>query len=133
VLTSQQLAVDLDYLTRVLKDVDIDLVEPEFRSYLNYRGEKVVHSCDDMKTDYESGFCQDDDLYFLTSARADLGYQGYSYACQRHLRKLAFQFALTLEERSLDREYDEWNDSLCSECGAPQDSSLEPHEHEFSA
>lgn len=128
-LTSQQQAVELDYLTRVLKDVDIDVVEPEFSSYINYAGKRIFHSCDDMKTDYEAGFCNGG-LFFLTSARPDLGVQGYSYSCKRHLRKLAFQYALYLEEKSLDREYDAWEDSLCKECGQPQDSSLEPHDHE---
>jgi hypothetical protein len=106
----------LEALISPIRDVDCSLVEPEFRSYTNYAGELVSHSCDDLAhEEWEQGFCDESELYCLTDAR-DLPFvhkhNGWSYACKRHLRKLVFEFALAIEEKCLDHEFDVYCDKL---------------------
>jgi len=95
--TDDQLLVD------ITKYVDVATVEDVGAEHA---------SCDDMKSGYEAGFCMDV-LYLITakySTERRLQFHGWSYACERHLTKLVLEFALRMEEKHLDVDYDEWND-----------------------
>jgi hypothetical protein len=71
-------------------------------------------SCERMASDsWEAGFCTDDLFYVAAQTYLERGvhnYYGYTYACSRHLRAVALALCVTLEERSLDRAYNEWTD-----------------------
>lgn len=84
--------------------------------YIGFDHKTYSHCCDDMKSGYEAGFCNGD--LFLLTVNDEMakdywrvkGYGGWSYACSRHFAKLLFAFALALEERYLDGEFDKWED-----------------------
>lgn len=127
-----QITTSLDF-SLAHPDLMIEKMEPEEASYIGYDGSRAVHSCEEMSSGWESGFCNGG-LYFLSARFHEDNprgsYLGYTYSCKRHLRIISLRFSLSLEERSLSHEYDQWQDSLCVECGEPTDSSGEPHDHE---
>ena len=90
----------------------------EDRTYVSYDKKIVHHTCERMGSDYEELFCTGGLFYVSAATRLENGsqnYYGYTYACQRHLRAVALAMCVTLEERSLSREYDLWQDSLHEE------------------
>ena len=93
----------------------------EDRTYISYDHKVVHHTCERMGSDYEELFCTGGLFYVCSATKLERGsqnYYGYTYACQRHLRAVALALCVTLEERSLDREYDLWQDSLHEETQA---------------
>ena len=96
-------------------DLLIEQLEGEDEtSYIGYKGDRIHHSCERMASDsWEAGFCADDLFYVAAQTYLERGvhnYYGYTYACSRHLRAVALALCVTLEERSLDRAYNEWTD-----------------------
>jgi hypothetical protein len=62
---------------------------------------------------WEAGFCNGG-LYYLSARYTEdrmRQYLGWTYSCKRHLRLVALEFSLTLENKSLDIEYSEWTDA----------------------
>jgi len=123
-------------------DLVIEKMEPAEASYIGYEGKRVTHSCEEMSSGYESLFCNGG-LYFLSARWHETpqdSYLGYTYSCKRHLRLLALRFSLSLEERSLHVEYNEWEDSLpsdqaatCPVCGGETEHNWEAHVAEMRA
>jgi len=126
-------------------DLVIEKLDPEDASYVSYEGKTIFHSCEEMESGYEAGFCNGG-LFMLTARyypereRSKDNYLGYTYSCKRHLRLLALRFSLNLEERSLSREYDEWSDALpsdqeqyCPVCGGETEHNWEAHVQELRA
>ena len=122
--------------------LDFQLVHPDLlieqletedeQSYVNYENKRIYHACERLISGYEAAFCADDVFYVASQTYLERGsrnYYGYTYACSRHLRAVALALCVTLEEKSLDREFDEWEDSLPreeAEADLSRDSDTNP-------
>ncbi len=71
--------------------------------------ERKEYSCEKMMSGFEANFC-DDTLYYLSAVDYKL-HGGWTYACSRHLPVVSFGFLEAIEERNLNRQFDEWNDA----------------------
>ena len=110
---SKTLRTGLDFQLAHPDLLIMELETEDERSYMGYEGKRIHHSCERMNDGWEAGFCQDDLFYVAAETYLERGvhnYYGYTYACGRHLRAVALALCVTLEEKSLDRAFDEWTD-----------------------
>jgi len=117
----------------------IDPEEPMETGYTGYDDRRVSHACEKLESGYEAGFCNGG-LYYLSARYSDdplVRFNGWTYACHRHLREVALEFSLILERRSLDREFAIWEDMqrrVCEICsGEDGEHNWEAHQAELRA
>jgi|SRR5215475_6468086 len=82
----------------------IEKVEPPYN--VDWRGEKL--GCDDSMCGWESEFCSEE-LWYVRSKDRHI-HSGFTWVCSRHLLTSTLQFALSIQERVLHREFNDWQD-----------------------
>lgn len=135
--------------------IEINELDESEVSYISFDGQRKIHSCDDMKSDYEQLFCGNH-LYMITAKDSDdhrMQYGGWSYTCDRHFNKLVMEFALKMEEKQLDVDFAVWEDAerkkeeaqlgerkkwnfepnICPTCGGESEHNWEVHTAELRA
>lgn len=99
-----------ELLSSVSTLVEIDELEEEDLHFIGFNGVRYSHSCEEMGNGWEAGFCYDT-MFLITptdEAAKELRYDGFTYACKRHLPIVFLRFREDLENRSLTEQFREW-------------------------